>query len=298
MRNLSFEGVWTALVTPMLPEGDVDTLSIDQLVDYQLQSGVHGLVACGTTGEAPTLSHAERNQILEQVLGRVEGHIPVLMGVGTNDTPTTLKNAKEALALGAQGIMIVAPYYNRPTPEGLYRHFATVAEAVDCPILLYNNPIRCGIEISIECVQKLHTSYPHVRGIKDCNSHPNRLMQLAEKVGEHFSLLTGDDNWLLPALSLGAKGIVGVLTNVCPNPFVDIIQAFKNQDIKTAQSIYKTIFPLIQKSFIETNPIAIKYLLFRMGLITADSVRLPLTPLSLHLRESVEQTLREYQFLA
>lgn len=298
MKAFSLKGMWTALVTPFLPEGAIDWLSLDQLIDYQLDSGVTGLMVWGTTSEVSTLSDPEQEELLLHVMERVKGRVPILAGVGTNDTKTTLAKARKAVDRGVQGLMVVAPYYNRPPQRGLLNHFGSVAEAFEMPIVLYNVPSRCGVEISVETVKELHAAYPHIQAIKDCGNSVDRFFQLAHEVGPDFEALTGDDNWILSAIALGGKGVISAVSNVLPKDCVALVQSLLRNDMALGLEIFKRIYPVIQKAFIETNPIAIKYLLFKMGIITADTVRAPLTSLNPAFRDEVERTLRQYQFLA
>lgn len=298
MKSFSFQGMWTALVTPFLPDGQIDWLSLDQLIDYQLNAGVTGFVACGSTAESPTLTDHEQEAVIVHVIDRVKGKVPVIVGAGTNNTPSTLQKARKAIELGADALMLVVPYYNRPTQRGMIAHFGAIAEEVHAPIIIYNAPARCGVEITPSTMKSLHGAYPHIQAIKDCGGSVDKLFQLVYEVGPNFEVLTGDDNWILAAMSLGAKGVISAGSNVMAKDFVNLVQALLDKDMEAGLNIFKRCYPLIQKAFIETNPIAIKYLLFKMGIITADSVRSPLVALDPLLRDSVESTLRQYQFSA
>lgn len=290
--------MWTALVTPFLPDGAIDWFSLDQLIDYQLDAGVTGCVTCGSTAESQTLSDEEQEAINLHVINRVQGKAPVIVGAGTNNTASTLERARKAVDLGANALMLVTPYYNRPPQRGMMAHFGAIAEVIELPIIIYNAPTRCGVEITPATMKALHAAYPHIQAIKDCGGSVDKLFQLAHEVGPNFEVLTGDDNWILTAMGLGAKGVISAGSNIMPRDFTALVQALLDQDMAKGLEIFKRCYPLIQKAFIETNPIAVKYLLFKMGIITADSVRSPLMSLDPLLRDSVEATLRQYQFSA
>ena len=291
MPTLSLQGVFTAIATPFTEKGQICKNSLDRLIDHQLAGGVQGLVVTGTTGESPTLTEAETRQITLWVLERVNGQIPVISGLGSNNTEKTLQAAREALALGVNGLSIIAPYYNKPTQEGLFQHFAYIAEKVDAPIMLYANPGRCAIDIGVETVVRLREAFPHIMGIKDCGGSVERLSQLIRFNDPAFSVLTGDDSWVLVACALGGKGIVSMASNVIPRAWVALVKYMDTNDLPEARAVYNQYAPLICKLFAETSPIPVKYVLKQMGIFEHDTLRLPLTALSTAQRPAIDAVL-------
>lgn len=274
-----FQGVFTALITPFL-EGKIDFESLDKLIEHQITSGVQGIVLLGTTGESSTLDEKERGQLLRHALDHIDHQIPVLIGTGCNCTQKTLKLSEEAFDLGADGVIIVAPYYNRPTQEGLYLHYKTIAQAIDRPICLYSNPSRCGVEIALDTIVRLRQEFKNISAIKEAGGSCNRVSQLIKDNDAQFKVLGGDDALALPFYALGAQGLVSVASNWIAKPLVDMFRWVADNDLEGAAAINRKFYPLFRALCVETNPVPIKQVLFENGLIKSPEVRLPLCLLS------------------
>ena len=277
--NQLFKGVFTALVTPFY-KNEVDYDSLKNLIDHQIAGGVHGIVLMGTTGESATLEDAERRQILETAIAHINNRVPILIGTGSNCTQKSIKLSQEAEALGASGLLVVAPYYNKPTQEGLFLHYEAIAKATTKPICLYSIPSRCGIEIATQTVQRLRKTYKNIVAIKEAGGSCNRVSQLIKDNDKDFCVLSGDDALALPFFALGAKGVISVASNLITRPMVKMFQLSADNDLESASDINRQYYPLFRALTIETNPVPIKYFLFKAGLIKSPEVRLPLCSLS------------------
>ena len=279
MANNIFQGIFTALVTPFY-KNKVDYESLGKLIHFQIQEGVHGIVLMGTTGESATLSGQERREVLEFAKDCIGGRIPVIIGTGSNCTQKTIQLSQEAESLGADGLLIVAPYYNRPMQEGIYLHYKAIAESTNKPICLYSIPSRCGIEVATETVTRLRKDYKNIVAIKEAGGSCNRVSQLIKENDNDFSILSGDDALALPFFALGARGLVSVASNFLGKPLVKLFNYVSENDLEGASDINRLYYPLFRALTIETNPVPIKHLLLRAGLIKSSEVRLPLCPLS------------------
>jgi 4-hydroxy-tetrahydrodipicolinate synthase len=278
------EGVWTAIATPFR-DGKVDRKSLVRLVEAQVAAGVSGLCPCGTTGESPTLSEAEHREIVETVVQAVRGRVPVFAGTGTNDTRHAVALTRQAKAAGADGALAVSPYYNRPTQEGLVRHFRAMCDDGGLPLILYHIPPRTGGAIEVETIARLFQGGGMV-GLKEAGGHVDRMTRLREACG--IPILSGDDALTLPFLSLGAVGVVSVASNVVPEDVVAMVAAARAGRPAEALGIHERLAPLVRALFAETNPIPVKAALRLLGLFDADEIRLPLLPAS----PAVVETLR------
>lgn len=276
-KNL--QGVFTALITPFF-EGKIDYVSLEKLIDYQLNKGIQGLVLLGTTGENSTLTDLERKELLEFFIKQINHRIPVWMGTGSNCTQKAIQMTQEAADLGADGALIVTPYYNRPTQKGLYLHYEAIAQATSLPICLYSIPSRCGVEIEVDTVCKLRKTYKHIVGIKEAGGSCNRVSQLLKENDVDFKILGGDDALALPFFALGAQGLISVASNWIVKPMVAMYQAAAKNNLEEASNINRKFYPLLRALTIETNPVPIKQFLYRAGIIRSPEVRLPLCPLS------------------
>ncbi len=276
-KNL--QGVLTALITPFF-EGKVDYTSLEKLVEYQLMEGIQGLVLLGTTGENSTLTDQERKQLLEFLVKQINHRIPVWIGTGSNCTQKAVQMTQEAANLGADGALVVTPYYNRPTQNGLYLHYEAIAQASSLPICLYSIPTRCGVEIEVDTVCKLRRKYKHIVGIKEAGGSCNRVSQLLKDNDAKFKILGGDDALALPFFALGAQGLISVASNWIVKPLVKMYQAAAQNDLEEASNINRKFYPLFRALTVETNPVPIKQFLYRAGIIRSPEVRLPLCPLS------------------
>jgi 4-hydroxy-tetrahydrodipicolinate synthase len=272
-----FSGTFTALVTPFR-NGVVDVEALEGMVEFQVQHGVSGLVPCGTTGETPAMSEAEDRVVVETVVRVAAGRVPVVAGTGSNSTDMAIKYTRMAQEAGADGSLQVAPYYNKPTQEGLYRHFATIAESTDLPLILYNIPGRTSVTISAETMARL-AEIPNIVGVKDSTLSMNMISDVISLCGDEFDVLSGDDPMTLPLISLGGVGVISVASNVAPGAVSDMVKALLEGDWDRGRELHYELLPLFRALFIETNPIPVKTAASLLGLCS-DEMRLPLVPMS------------------
>jgi len=282
-------GCGTALVTPFTETGALDEKAIKSLAQRQIEAGVHFLVPCGTTGESPTLTHTESLRVVELVLSESAGKVPVLAGAGGSDTRSTVKLAQELSKLGADGLLSVAPYYNRPTQEGLYQHFRTIADSVDSPIILYNVPSRTGCNIEVETQVRL-ADVPNIVGVKEASGNFLQMCTVCREVPDGFSVLSGDDAFTLALMAVGGSGVISVAANEVPVQMTGLVNAALDSDLVTARSLHEQLLPLMQINFLESNPIPVKVALELMGL-TQARYRLPLVPPTRAIRERIAAVL-------
>lgn len=267
------KGVLTALITPF--KGDrLDDKAYQALVERQIESGVHGLVPSGTTGESPTLSHEEHDLVVRLCIEAAEGRVPVIAGAGSNATREAIRLSQNAQKMGANGLLLVNHYYNKPTKEGLYAHFKAIHDATDIPIILYNIPGRSAIDLGDELIAKL-SELPRIRGLKDATGDLARVATLKEKVEEDFCLLSGEDMTALAFNAMGGQGCISVTSNIVPELCAQMHDAWFAGDVQKAQEIHYRLVPLHRAMFLETNPAPVKYAASLMGLCDA-TVRLPL----------------------
>ena len=267
---------------------EVDYASLERLVNSQVQAELEGIVAVGTTGESPTLSHEEHSEVVRKTVDFAKGSATlVVAGSGSNSTREAERLSKEAQEAGADALLLVAPYYNKPSQDGLFLHFSRVAEAVEIPIILYSIPGRCGIEIGVDTCARLYEKFPHVRAIKEAGGSCERVSQLRNKLGKEYTILSGDDSLTLPFMSVGAQGVISVASNVVPAQVKQMVDAALHNDFKTATHIHGQHYPLFTTLFIESNPVPVKAVLKEMGVITDEQIRLPLAPLTDASRETL-----------
>jgi 4-hydroxy-tetrahydrodipicolinate synthase len=285
-----FAGTHTALVTPFAA-GAVDVEALRRLVRAQVRAGVDGIVPVGTTGESPTLNYEEHVGVIARTVEFAEGRIRVLAGTGANSTAEAIELTRAAERAGADGSLQVAPYYNKPTQEGLFRHFRAVARATRLPIVLYSIPGRCGVEIGIETVRRLARACPNVVGIKEAGGQPDRVSRLREVLGPGFTILSGDDSLTLPFMSVGGHGVISVASNVIPREVARMVRAFADGRTLEAQRLHGRYFPLFRTLFIETNPGPVKAALAMMGRLR-EEYRLPIVPLEAGNRAVLREVLR------
>jgi len=271
-----FTGCGTALVTPFQSDFSLDEGALRRLVRRQVEAGVHFLVPCGTTGESPTLTHDERRRVVEITLEEAHGKVPVVAGAGGYDTAEVTRAAREYQAMGVDGILSVAPYYNKPTQEGLYQHFRFVAAAVSLPILLYNVPGRTGVNIEPVTVKRLST-IDTIVGVKEASGNILQMASIAALVPEHFVILSGDDAITLPLFALGGSGVISVASNEIPGEMVQLCNFALQNDFSAARQIHTRYLPLMEVNFVESNPIPVKAAMAKMGLLQAVW-RLPMVP--------------------
>jgi 4-hydroxy-tetrahydrodipicolinate synthase len=271
-----FSGTFTALVTPFR-NGEVDVEALEGMVEFQIGHGVSGLVPCGTTGETPAMSEAEDRLVVETVVRVANGRVPIIAGTGSNSTDMAIKYTKMAQEEGADGSLQVAPYYNKPTQEGLYRHFAAIAESTELPLVLYNIPGRTGVTISAETMARL-AEIPNIVGVKDSTLSMNMVADVIARCGEDFDVLSGDDPMTLPLIALGGRGVISVASNVAPGAVSEKVRALLEGDWERGRELHYQLLPLFRALFVETNPIPVKTAASLLGLCS-DEMRLPLVPM-------------------
>lgn len=269
-----FKGSIVAIVTPF--KGDaVDEAKLKELIEWQIKSGTHGIVPCGTTGESPTLSEKEHEHVIKFTVDTVAKRVPVIAGTGSNSTAEAVHMSKYAAKVGADGCLVVTPYYNKPTNRGLYLHFKAVADSVKIPIILYNIAGRTGKNIEPELMAKLAQDCKNIVGVKEASGSLEQMQRIREVCPKDFILLSGDDALTLPLLSIGGVGVISVAANIVPKDVAGVINAFNKGDLKTAQALHAKMQPLIRALFVETNPIPVKTACELMGLCSS-AMRLPL----------------------
>lgn len=285
-----FTGTYTAIVTPF-KDGNIDETALKNLVQRQVRGGVDGIVPVGTTGESPTVSYEEHIQIIAWAVKFAAGRVKVIAGSGGNSTREAVYLTQESEKAGADGSLQVAPYYNKPTQEGLFQHFREVANNTKLPILLYSIPSRCGIEIGVDTVKRLVQECRNIVGIKEAGGNPDRVSQLRAALGTRFVILSGDDGLTLSFMAVGAQGVISVASNIIPRQVSEMVKAFAAGKAKTALKIHQRYYPLFKDLFIETNPVPIKAALAMLGQIQ-EEYRLPLVPLSPKNREVLAASLK------
>lgn len=290
-----FTGTFTAIVTPFR-DGAVDEAALTRLIRAQLKGGVSGIVPVGTTGESPTLDYDEHIRVVELAVQVAGGKIPVIAGTGANSTREAIELTQRAEAVGADASLQVAPYYNKPTQEGLYQHFKSVAQNTRLPIMLYSIPGRCGIEIGVDTVARLAADCANIVSIKEAGGSCDRVSQLRAALPPRFSILSGDDSLTLPFLSVGATGVVSVASNIAPRAVSQMVRRFLDGDLRGAQRLHAKLYPLFKNLFVETNPTPVKAALALLGQMD-DEVRLPLVTASPAARALVERTLKDLGLL-
>ena len=271
-----FSGAFTALVTPFR-NGQVDVEALEGMVEFQIQNGIHGLVPCGTTGETPAMSESEDRLVIETVVRVTNGRVPVIAGTGSNSTDMAIKYTKMAEEVGADGSLQVSPYYNKPTQEGLYRHFAAIAESTNLAIILYNIPGRTSVTIDAETTARL-AEIPNIVGTKEATLSMNMAMDVMSLCGEGFDVLSGDDPVTLPLMSLGGRGVISVASNVAPAAVSNMVNALLKGDWERGRELHYELLPLFRTLFVETNPIPVKTAASILGLCS-DEMRMPMIPL-------------------
>jgi len=287
-----FTGTYTALVTPFTKDGKVDEPRLRQLVEQQIAAGVDGLSPCGTTGESPTLNHEEHNHVIELVVKFAAKRCKVIAGTGSNSTDEAIFMTQYAKKAGADASLQVAPYYNKPTQAGLYAHFRAIAEQADIPLILYNVPGRCAVDISNDTIARLRRDLPkHIVGLKEATGVVDRVSQLRGLVDREFCILSGDDSLTLPMMSVGAVGVISVASNLIPREITEMTHAALKGDFARAGRIHAKLLPIFKDLFIETNPIPVKAAMAMMGLIE-EAYRLPLVSMSDANRAQLKKTLQ------
>lgn len=281
-----FKGSITALITPFTNDGDVDWKAFDNFVEWQIEQGSHGLVPCGTTGESPTLTHDEHKQIVKRCVDIVAGRVPVIAGTGSNNTAEALELTQEAKDDGADAALVVTPYYNKPTQEGLYAHYKKLNDDVDIPIIIYNIPGRSIVDMSLETMSKL-SELKNIVGVKDATADLARPLALRDRIGDDFCQLSGEDGTATAFLAQGGQGCISVTSNIAPKLCSDMHEAWQNNDIATMEKCRDLLAPIHEALFVESSPAPVKYAASKLGLST-DMVRLPLVPATQGCRQTVD----------
>jgi len=268
-----FKGAIVAIVTPF-KDGAVDEDALRELIEFQVENGTDGIVPCGTTGESATMSHEEHDRVVEITVDAVKKRVPVIAGAGSNSTKEAIRLTKHAYEAGADGALLVTPYYNKPTQEGLYQHYKAVAEAAPIPIIPYNVPGRTSVNLLPETVARL-SKISNIVGIKEATGDLKQVSKVVELCGDDFDVLSGDDFTVLPLLAVGGKGVISVISNIIPGDMAAMIDAFEAGDLEKARELHYRMNPIMEGCFLETNPIPVKTALAMMGKITLE-LRLPL----------------------
>lgn len=288
----TFQGSFVALVTPFR-NGRVDEAKLRELVEFHVANGTDGLVPCGTTGESPTLSHDEHRRVVDLVVEVAHGRIPIVAGTGSNSTAEAIDLTRHAERAGATGALVVNPYYNKPTQEGLYRHFRAVAESVSIPVIVYNIQGRTGVNVETDTLARLARDCRNIAGVKEASGSLDQMSQVIAACGPQFSVLSGDDNVTLPLMAIGGRGVISVIANLLPRETADMVHAALGGDWKLARELHYKLFPLARAAFIETNPIPIKEAMAMVGMIEPE-FRLPMCRMSDANRERLRGVLKLY----
>jgi len=284
MRTL-WTGCGTALVTPFAADGSVDQAAVKRLARRQIDAGIHFLVPCGTTGESPTLSEDERVRIVELVVAEADGKVPVLAGAGGYDTREVIHLGRRMQRAGANGLLSVTPYYNKPTPEGLYQHYRAIAEGVSLPVVVYNVPGRTGVNVDPATLVRL-TTIPGIVAVKEASGNMGQICEVCRSVPEGFIVLSGDDSLTLPVMSVGGRGIISVASNAMPREMVRMVELAESGDFASARNQHHALMPFMTANFVEANPIPIKAAMALLGLID-ERYRLPMVPPQASLRDRI-----------
>jgi 4-hydroxy-tetrahydrodipicolinate synthase len=288
-----FRGTFTALVTPFR-EGAIDFTALQNLIESQIAAGIDGIIAVGTTGESPTLTHDERKEVIHCAIATANKRCLVLAGTGSYSTREAIAATEEAEKLGVDGGLVVAPYYNKPSQEGLFRHFSAIAKSTPLRLMLYNIPGRCGVDIAAETVARIQSDCPNVVSIKEAGGNVDRVSELRARLPDAFTVLSGDDGLTLPFLAAGAVGVVSVASNLLPREMCELVGAFANGDLNRAERLHRKLYWLFKDLFIEPNPVPIKTALSWRGTISAE-VRLPLCEMSAANQARLRKTLEEFE---
>jgi 4-hydroxy-tetrahydrodipicolinate synthase len=282
-------GVGTALVTPFTRGGELDEVAIRRLARRQIDEGIHFLVPCGTTGESPTLTHDEHLRVVSLVIEEARGRVPVLAGAGGYNTKDVADLARELEHLGAQGILSVTPYYNKPTQDGLIKHYEAIASRTSLPIVLYNVPGRTGCNIEPRTVARL-AEVPNIVGVKEASGNMTQMCEVRRGVPDDFLVLSGDDAMTLPLMAVGGNGLISVASNVAPAPMVAMVEAAERGDFAAARAMHTRLLPLMLVNFVESNPIPVKAAMVQLGLLE-EIYRLPMVPPSAATRTKLSEVL-------
>jgi len=300
--QIPFTGLGVALVTPFRTDGSLDEAAFETFVDWQIAEGTDFLVPCGTTGENPALTHEEHLRVVELTVKKARGRVPVLAGAGSNATPRAVDLALAAVDLGAAGILSITPYYNKPTPDGLLRHFGAQAEALNrvksgFPMIVYNVPGRTGVNMTPATTLRIAKEIPNVVGIKEASGNLEQILSVLRDRPPGFLVVSGDDAWTLPLMAAGAEGVISVAGNEIPRLMKEMVSAAAKGDYSAARAVHHRILPLMTGNFIESNPIPVKAAMKMMGIFESDAVRSPLAPLTDANRKRMREILEECKLM-
>jgi 4-hydroxy-tetrahydrodipicolinate synthase len=287
----AFTGVGTALVTPFTRSGDLDEAAVRRLARRQIEAGVHFLCPCGTTGENPTLTDAERLRIVAILVEEANGRVPILAGAGGYDTREVIHIAREMARAGVSGFLSVTPYYNKPTQEGLYQHFRAFADSTSLPIVVYNVPGRTGVNVEVATLARL-AAIPNIAGVKEASGNVSQMCEVCRAVPSDFIVLSGDDALTLPLMAVGGHGIISVASNEIPGEMVQMVEAAERNDFAAARAVHARILPLMSINFVESNPQPVKYAMAAMGLLE-EVFRLPMVSPKSESKEKINSVLKE-----
>ena len=286
----AFTGCGTALVTPFTQDGSLDEAAVSRLAKRQIDAGIHFLVPCGTTGEVPTLTEHEQVRVVELVVKEAKGHVPVLAGAGGYNTHEVIEAGRRMRAAGADGILSVTPYYNKPSPEGLFQHYKAIAEGVGLPIIVYNVPGRTGVNVDPATLTRL-SSIPNVIGVKEASGNVTQMCEICAAVPADFIVLSGDDALTLPLMAVGGRGIISVASNEIPAEMSRLVELAEQGDFPGARTLHQRLLPLMQVNFIESNPIPVKSAMASLGLLN-EVYRLPMVPPRPASKQKIEAVLQ------
>jgi 4-hydroxy-tetrahydrodipicolinate synthase len=290
-----FKGALVAIITPFA-NGTVDEESLRKLIEFQIENGTSGIVPCGTTGESPTLSHEEHKRVIEITVEQVKKRVPVVAGAGSNNTAEAIDLTKHAKAVGADAALHITPYYNKPTQEGLYRHYEALAKEAKFPLVVYNIAGRTGVNIEPVTMARI-AELPEIVAVKEASGNLGQMAEIVQLCGDKVVLMSGDDNLILPIMAIGGTGVISVIANIAPRQTADIIEAWEAGELKKAQELYLKLLPLCKAMFLETNPIPVKTAAAWMGLIADGALRLPMTPLAGDKAPALKKAMTDYGLL-
>ncbi len=291
-----FRGTGVALITPFKKDGSIDEQKLRELVDFQISNGTEAILPAGTTGESATLSHPEHQYVMEIVLDQADRRVPVIVGAGSNSTREAISLTIHAKSIGADGVLSVGPYYNKPTQEGFYRHYAAIAEAVDIPIVVYNVPGRTGSNIAAETTIRMAEEIPNVYAVKEASGNVPQMMEILRGRPADFAVYSGDDQFAFTLIALGGDGIISVVANQVPKLFSDMVRYALAGDLENARKLHYKLLPLMNANFIESNPIPVKASLAMMGMIE-EVYRLPLLAPMESTRAKLKEILNELELI-
>ena len=287
-----FKGAITAIVTPFKENGDIDEEALRKLVEFQIRNKIDGIVPCGTTGESPTLDYEEHDKVIGIVIDAARGRVPVIAGTGSNSAKEAIEMTRHAADAGADASLQVCPYYNKPTQEGLYRHFSSIAKAVDIPMIIYNIQGRTAVNMETLTLARLAKEHSNIVGVKEASGNIAQMMDVINELPKNFTVLSGDDNMTLPLMALGGKGVISVASNIIPREMHDLTEYALNGNFEKARKLHYQLLPLFKGIFIETNPIPIKAALAMKGMIK-ESYRLPMCEMKAENKEKLRKILKD-----